>query len=56
MICPTNQQHLVKEKIDNMKYVRFRMDNEVRYGILNGEIIAVLDGDLLVIMWSVAKR
>lgn len=38
-----------------MKYVRFRMDNEVRYGILNGEIIAVLDGDLLVIMWSVAK-
>ena len=29
-----------------MKYVRFRMDNEVRYGILNGEIIAVLDGDL----------
>lgn len=56
MICPTNQQRLVKEKIDNMKYVRFRMDNEVRYGILNGEIIAVLDGDLLVIMWSVAKR
>ena len=29
-----------------MKYVRFRLDDEVHYGILNGEIISVLDGDL----------